>query len=87
MNHKLPGELVVCRSDVEHLILWESCECDAEDVNGLAEAHEILIVLDYKKTSGSDKIMDEWSEGAYKLMTPRGVVGWTGVGWVVSLDH
>jgi len=82
-----PGSLVVCRPDSDQLILWESYGCDVDDIKGMANVNDILIVLEAKENSSfkDERLTEEWLLGAYKIMTPEGIQGWTGAGWVVPI--
>lgn len=91
------GTLVVCRTDIEHLILWESYDVDdADDVAGYVDLHEVLIVLEARKNEDPDRkksiikeelFSEEWKDGAYLLLSSSGVKGWIGEGWVVPVNQ
>lgn len=82
-----PGTLVRCRSSVDNLTLWGSYRCDIEDDVDYVVPGDILVVIKNQKASSKndDAINDEWRMGAYQVLTPRGVTGWVGAGWIEKL--
>jgi hypothetical protein len=90
------GTLVVCRTDIEHLILWESYDVDdTDDVAGYVDIHEVLIILEARKNEEPDRkkksivkeelFSEEWKNGAYLLLSSSGIKGWIGMGWVTAV--
>jgi hypothetical protein len=89
------GTLVACRTDIEHLILWESYDVDdTDDVAGYVDIHEVLIVLEARKNEEPDGkkstikeelFSEEWKNGAYLLLSSSGIKGWIGMGWVTAI--
>jgi len=84
-----PGSLVVCRSSVDKLTLWGSYRCDIEDDVDYVKPGEILIIIKSKRSAPDEEndmsLSREWQVGAYKVLTPRGKVGWVGAGWLKPL--
>lgn len=89
------GTLVACRTDIEHLILWESYDVDdTDDVAGYVDIHEVLIILEARKNKDPDRkksiikeelFSEEWKNGAYLLLSSSGKKGWIGEGWVTAI--
>lgn len=81
-----PGQLAVCKSDIDKLTLWGSYRCDIEDDVDYVEPGEILIIIKSKRTASDNDeenpLNIEWQVGAYKVLTPRGKLGWVGAGWI-----
>jgi hypothetical protein len=86
-----PGTMVVCRVDLDKLILWSSYDCDLDDVNGYVDVNEVLIIIDSRITPEEERskydevYTDEWKNGAYLVMSSSGVKGWIGEGWVTPV--
>jgi len=92
-DHLRPGSIVFCRAELkedlqEGLTIWKSYDSISDDISfvDVVSMNDIMLVLSFKTTpiQDNDKISDEWKIGAYKVLTPRGVVGWVGKGWVVA---
>lgn len=95
MSHKAhlkPGSIVTCRSDIDELTIWKSYHCDINDDVDLVTRNDIVVVLGFRSTpkkelqDNANVLTDEWRPGAYKVLTPRGRVGWIGAGWIVSAE-
>jgi hypothetical protein len=86
-----PGTMVVCRPDLDKLILWSSYECDLDDFNATIEVNDVLIILDVRVTPTEEKskydeiYTEEWKNGAYLVISSAGVQGWIGEGWVIPV--
>ena len=81
-----PGQIAACRSDVDRLVLWSSYDCDVDDVNDVVEGKELFVIVDaIEKIHTSDPLTEEWEKGAYKILSPRGICGWVGAGWIVGV--
>lgn len=86
-----PGQLATCRIDTDKIILWESYECEIDDVTDLIDASELVVIIDAVKSIKSAKldsnlVSEAWENGAYKVMSPRGICGWVGASWIISVD-
>jgi len=79
-----PGQFATCRPDVDKLMLWTSYDCEIDDVNDTVTGEELFIILDVMEMSNcADPLTNEWEKGAYKVLSPRGICGWVGAGWVI----
>jgi hypothetical protein len=82
----VPGDIVIGRSGEDHLYLWSSMNCGADEINGRTEPGEILLVLDVRETTEAiSNLQDEWSVGSYLVYSSRGISGWVGAGWVIPI--
>ena len=88
-----PGTLVVCREDLDKLVLWESPSCDLDDVAGQVDVNEGLIILETRETPAIEKenlgdlYTEEWKNGSYYVSSRSGIKGWIGEGWVVPVTN
>jgi len=86
-----PGTMLVCRIDLDQMILWSSYNCDLDDINATVDVNEVLMVIDSRVTPEEDRpkydevYTDEWKNGAYFVMSSSGVKGWIGEGWVMPV--
>lgn len=83
-----PGNLVACRPDMQgdELILWSSHDCEVEEVNGYVHNDNVLLILEVRPPAKTNEpLMLEWEKGAYKVLSPTGVCGWIGAGWVIPV--
>jgi len=85
-----PGQMAACRIDVERLVLWNSYECEQDEISDYIEANELFVIVDAVTSIQTEKLdgllaSEEWENGAYKVMSPRGIFGWVGAGWVIPI--
>ena len=83
-----PGAMCVGRTDGDKIILWSSCNCAFDDVNGYAEIGDILVVLESKESFKQEELTltPEWEKGAYYVLAPSGISGWVGAGWIFPIN-
>jgi len=80
-----PGHIVTPRDKSEKLVLWSTYMCDPDEFYEIVDLNGIMIILETKKTEKEKEVLTpEWKNGAYRVMTQDGVVGWVGSGWVIS---
>lgn len=79
-----PGQVVVGRSDIDHLVLWESIEDSSESVE-CSDSNDLFVIIEVVEklpSIESENMTDEWKNGAYRVMSSKGNCGWVGEGWV-----
>lgn len=85
-----PGDMVMCRS-TDSLVVWSTYKSSFDDDAGFVSADEIMLILKVRKTTKKEQnnvdyfFTDEWKQGAYKIVSSSGVVGWVGAGWVAPI--
>ena len=86
-----PGSMVSCRDDMDYLTIWKSYRCNADQDIDVVRSGEIMLILKSKRTAkvslrnASIPLVAEWETGAYRVLTPRGVSGWVGAGWITEV--
>jgi len=85
-----PGDMVVCREDIDKLILWSSYGCEPDDDGAGVDPKNVLLILEVRRSSiddlkPTDTFTPEWQIGAYYVLSSFGIKGWIGAGWVVPV--
>ena len=86
-----PGTLVTCRAEADGLIMWSSYGCHIDhDIDHVNE-NDILMVLKSRKPTKielndiKNPLTEEWIIGSYQVLSPKGIKGWVGAGWVLPI--
>jgi len=83
-----PGQLAISNIDADQLILWSSLECSLDEPQGSAQPEELLLILEYREMTFDfgKATSEEWSQGAYRVLSSSGQSGWIGAGWLQPLS-
>ncbi len=87
-----PGTMVVVRFDQEYLVIWKSRCSDFNEDCAVVKSDDILLVLNARRTTRKERekndssLTDEWTTGSYQVLTPLGIIGWVGAGWVTTVN-
>ena len=87
MSTKLfaPGTIVACRPGIRGgLLIWSEYHGDLDSDVDQVYDNDLLLILDFKAPSVEERhsLSKEWQKGAYLVLSPRGLKGWVGAGWV-----
>ena len=86
-----PGSMVSCRHNMDYLTIWKSYRCNVDQDIDIVRSGEIMLILKSRRTAKASPLVallplaSEWEIGAYRVLTPRGVSGWVGAGWVTPI--
>ena len=86
-----PGTLVTCMAGADGLFVWSSYDCSSDrDIDHVNE-NDILMILKSRKPTKielndiKNPLTEEWIIGSYQVLSPKGIKGWVGAGWVTSV--
>lgn len=86
-----PGDIGVCRPDLDRMIVWSSHRSDFDADTGQVSSNDLLLIIETRKTTRrelrdrSNPLTFEWKKGSYHILASNGVRGWVGAGWVVPV--